>query len=383
MLRALIITPSSIGYLFPCLRLANELSTLGVESTFCTGMEVAPIVRAAGFQRVDYETPVNPFAIESWHVPQTVAWQAQVLKLALVELCPDIIIASQMCVSYTLLGDLTRDKLLLVLGGIVPLWPRTSESEKSDATARQRRERQRFADWARVAENAADLVGCNPADRMDYRAWYGDSFLLRGTPAIDPLSHDPHLRFDHLGDLLYEPPQSTTVWRDFAEACRNGIVYVQHGRHFGKSELWNYVNALFESDEKVILADMLRFDGALERAPPNIFYRSQIPLLEIQHMLSAIVCSGGATASLVALRFRKPLIIGVVGSGGEDLAEILTDQKLAFAFDPQASVSDALLLETNRFLEEGSDDSRAKAISTSLEKASASKVLRGLMGGCR
>jgi UDP:flavonoid glycosyltransferase YjiC (YdhE family) len=350
----LIVVPSSVGFVFPALRIAKELLQLRYTPIICTGSNFASIVSAEGLMFYEHALSKHCFDIQTWHIDTVISEQFELIKSAIKAHRPIILAISQMCVAYTFIRNSNIFLPVIVIGSITALWPRAPlPSDGQVLTDRERAEARRYDDWKKVVQRAARLIDNNSPDYERRELFYGDALLIRSTPFFDPLPINHYHEIHQIGDLLYEASKEGEAWQKYCSGLARKIIYVQHGRHFNKSSLWSHIDSVFHNDPREVIADLERYDGERPKLQKIIHYRSRVPLITIVDSVDAIVCSGGATAILIGLLYRKPLLVGMVGSGGEVPARLLEKHGVGFSFDPSISPSEHQIDDIKNFVQNG------------------------------
>jgi hypothetical protein len=378
----LLIAQDTPGILWPLLRLGREWQGRGYVVKVLTSSRCAQLVRDLGFEPCSTAGHDSCFDIANWHVAAEVALQVGLVCDAVNQIQPEVVIASQMCISYVFLPR-SCDRRLIVLGSFTPLWPRRPvhyDSEPLRGT-RAYREQRRLRDWVDVAHRAASSLGTAAPSMDDLDAWYGDAMLIRNVGELDPLPQHHYDKFVFVGDLLFEPEDAEVqAWSEYARSTQQQVIYVQHGRHFGKPPLWKHLDRMLSVRRDPVLIDLCRYDGDRPILQCEAHYRKYVPLLAIIERVRAIVSSGGATTVLAALRHRKPLLVGMVGSGGEELIDLVHAKRLGVVFDPTSEGLPERDECLSDFLQSGPDPIEAARVQSAFAAVNLSSAVAIAMG---
>lgn len=325
----LLMCPASPGFVYPCIRIGKCFQSAGSRAIVCTGDAFARSIVREGLEFYEHRFSDHCFEISSWYLPEYVAKQFKILVEAIRLHGPEILIVSQHCPAYVLLEDFSIQTW--VLGLATSLWPRRI-CPSTECTDRELRENWRLAEWQKIVSEAARLLETT-RHRIDVSTFYGNKFLLRSVPELDPMPSNSWPQFSYIGDCLYEPDVDES-WRAFANKLSKRVIYIQHGRHFDRRDFWTELESVFsKSTEFIYIADMERYDGAKPSTHLPIHFRRQVPLLTLIPNIDVIVSSGGSTSVLAAISSAKKLIMSAPGSGAEDLSELVRTQELGRVFD--------------------------------------------------
>lgn len=378
----LLIAPDTPGILWPILRLGLEWQGRGYIVRVMTSSRSARLVRDLGFEPCSTAGHDSCLDIANWHVVPEVAMQIKLIRDAVRQIQPEVVIASQMCLSYAFIQKKCVRRLI-VLGSFTPLWPRRPVRYDSEPVrgTRAYREQRRLGDWVDIARRAASYLGAPAPSIDDLDVWYGDAMLIRSVGELDPLPQHHYDKFVFVGDLLFEPEDAEVLaWSEYARVTQQKVIYVQHGRHFGKPPLWKRVDNILSVRRDPALIDLRRYDGDQPVLQCKAHYRKYVPLLAVMDRVCGIISSGGATTVLAALRHRKPLLVGIVGSGGEELIDLVHAKRLGLVFDPTVEGSPDEDKRLSDFLQSGPDPMESAKVQSAFADVDLSAAVAIAMG---
>ncbi|MFF4342871.1 glycosyltransferase [Kitasatospora sp. NPDC001540] len=320
-MRALLCPLTSPGYSHPATAVALELHRRGHEVTFCSGAAALAPAAAAGLD-VRPGAAEAAFDVSRWFQAGEVQYRTVLEAARAVR--ADVVVTSVLCLGALLAAE-TLGLPVVVLGLACHLW--TLPDASGPAGDRERADRERADRAWREEQTLAHLdrtrraLGLPGRDRTaGAGSLYGQAFLLRGHPDLEPPGAVLPARVRHVGPLWWEPPADPAE-REAVEAFLDrgapdrSAVYVHLGRTFGGSTLWPWIERAFTGTGHRAVVELGRTEE--HRPAPGadvlaVRHRWMGPLLDRVDLVAA---NGTSAPVLGALLHDRPLLLRP--NGGE------------------------------------------------------------------
>lgn len=336
-MRILLCSLSTPGFLFPMVGLARALSRRGHAVAVMTDETEASryrlginILTSGGASRGAC------FRTHLWAQASGCVLQVKIVNQAINEFRPDAIVAQPLTVGPFVAAEMAKLPIAVV-GLFTYLWPDAADAEGTPRSQTQERRQWRVHEMHNLFNAVRRAVRRDDAPLDPYQpSFLGDLFLLRTIPELENRPDALPNRVHMVGPLLWEPTDAgvTAVrmrgWTD--------VIYVQHGRVFGRTSLWPLLVDVFGDSPYTIVATLDRMAAPTGHLPSNIIVwdrASQAPVLKTAILA---IGNGNTTMTLGALTHGVPSIL--IPSGGEqmDVAERCRELNAA-AVVPAAGLS--------------------------------------------
>lgn len=315
---------ASHGLLYPSIGIALALRKRGHRVAFVTGPAFSDLLCSVGCERIPRGDQDGPsFQIEHWGVAASAAIQVKHIEYALRQFQPDMLVGQHLTLGPLMVAE-REDIPVASVAPFSYLWPYHS-SPHPPRSVREDRLRWRYDDLMQIYNRTRQFfrlpLSVAPPEEAPF---LGDAFLLQNLDAlIESLPELPE-RVHLVGSCLWEPAGADAdliEWLDMARASGEPILYVQHGRFFGKPGFWPHLVAVCRERPIRVVAAVGRMDSAVGEIASNFFVRGHIPQGAVLPYAHAVIGNGNTTAVLGALTHGLPSLL--IPGGGEqpDVAE--------------------------------------------------------------
>jgi MGT family glycosyltransferase len=353
-MRILISSLSSSGFLFPQIGLALALRERGHEIGFVTDLSFQEILEREGFRRFPRgERDGVSFQVAGWTDAVSVILQIKHIEHALELFKPDLLIGQQL--TYGPLLVAARKGLpVALMGQCVYLWQSSAASEALDRFSGIEQLRvARYRGWFQFYNQMRRRYRLPPLADEEHEHLHGDLFLLRGVPEwhvdLDRFPLQVHLA----GDCLWEPEEEDgelDSWLERQTAAGRPILYVQHGRAFHLKSFWSSLVGALGGSDIAVAAAVGRMDREPGKLPDNFFVRPHIPQQRVLQVARGVVSNANTTATLGALSEGLPSLVMPGGAEQPDIAERCVQLGVARALSLEAVNEDLLRAEIDHLL---------------------------------
>jgi len=318
----------SLGYVYPLLGIAKDLSQRGHEIFFVTDRRFSGAITLEGFERIPCG-PSDHSSFESSRWYQREAGVIQVLHTQLaIGICnPDVIVTSQLARGPLIAAEVAGLPTC-VLGFGAYLWPLLTDDPRVVASDAQRGAQQRYASMLRSYNDLRCSCGLDSLQADPSTSMLGDAFLLRSVPSMEVDGGKWLPKQVHLAGSCVWEPESIAYSASSVATCLSAIrgevsiIYVQQGRSFNSARFWErLIDALVDRTDVFAFASTDKVDGPIGPMPHNIYARAHVPQGRVMKAASGVVSSGNTTSVLGALEQGLPTLLFPMGNEQPDLAE--------------------------------------------------------------
>lgn len=363
-MRILFCSLATPGLLHPSIGLALTLQRRGHQVAFVTHSSAGDCLESVGLERISRGAQDgDSFQVELWGVPLSIAIQARHIEHALQVFQPDLLVGQQLALGPFVVAD--RQRLpIAVLGMAAYIWP-FSEAllHRLPATDQERRHVWRYGEMMRIYNEARALFRLPPS-QSDFRSTplLGDLFLLQSTAALEgeigSLPEQVHL----VGPCLWEPPEvdpELESWLGEIESSGESLIYLHHGRSFGRPSLWPRLVEALTARPVRVAASTLRMEEQPDSAPRSFFLRRHIPQTPVLRRARGVIATGNTTVVLGALLHGLPLLLSADGGEQKDVSERCQKAGVAIPLPAEDAETPALVRALDELL--GNPDLRRRA----------------------
>ena len=367
MMRVLVCSLSTYGFVLPTATIALALTRQGHEVALATAPDLADWLAVQGLRRIPRGEQDGPsFQVQTWFLPIGVVTQVKHIQYALEQFEPDLIVTSSLCLGPLLMAEhLGLPIVVLGLGNY--LWPTGDMLDGGEAkTILEARRVGRHKDMVGYFNEARQAFG-HPAIDPSYRSspLLGDLYLLQSVPELaGPPSRFP-AKVRLVGSCLWASEQHDQELSDWLEQGTDDILYVQIGRSFEIPSPWPVIaEALSELPVRVV-ASVGRADASVEVDSRRFFVRDHVPQFQVLHGARLVITGGNSTAMLGALSHGLPMLI--LPGGGEQLEAAYRCSQAGAAIEIPAS--DVTPADVRASVEELLDSVSYRTAALSLQSA--------------
>ncbi|AXI79181.1 glycosyltransferase [Peterkaempfera bronchialis] len=307
---------SDPGFRYPALAVGLELRRRGhTVRVLAPGGAAGPLPPGLDPAATAGPEDATAFRVGNWF--RYGAAQYRAVREAARRTRADALVTSVLCHGALLAAE-TLDLPVAVLGLAAHLWPYAAggQGEPERPALRAWRLHETLGHYARAREDA----GLPPRrDRAPERPLTGDALLLRGHPAFEYPGAELPERIHRVGPCWWEPAPDPADLATLADLdariarCGKPLVYVHHGRSFGGSSLWPWLNAAFTGGPYQAVVETGR-SGPARPAPGADLLPVRHPwMTPLITRATAVVASGTTAPVLAALLTARPLLLHPAG----------------------------------------------------------------------
>lgn len=316
---------SSIGYLYPAIRLAHILQARGQRVLFVSTSEHALVLNTQGIDHLSVKNDAVPFLYTAnWFLAANAPAEGKVLDYVVATFEPDVLVGSPLALAAFVAAE--KYQLPLVSIGFTEyLYPGLNAlPEKS----------WRMHSITNYYNGYRAELGLGPIAVSPLASpLIGDCYLLRSVPELN--DHLPlPTAVQYVGALYWEPSYENLPLRHFcanSQATGKPLVYLQIGRLFEGAAGWQALLGALRESPLNFLVDTGRADYIQPGVPfpDNFFVSPFIPLGAVADDVAFVICSAQSIAVTSAIVHGKPLLCLPHSADAVELTQRLVGKGLA------------------------------------------------------
>ena len=325
---------SSIGYLYPAIRLAHILQAHGQRVLFVSTTEHAMVLNTQGIDHLGVKNDSVPFLYTSnWFLAANAPAEVKVLDYAVATFEPDAIVGSPLALAAFVAAE--KYHLPLVSIGFTEyLYPGLNGLQEKNW---------RMHSITNYYNGYRAELGFGPIAVSPLASpLIGDCYLLRSVPELNDHLQLP-AAVQYVGDLYWEPSYENLPLRRFCADSRAGgkaLAYLQIGRLFEGAAVWQALLGALRESPLNFLVDTGRADYIQPDAPfpDNFFVSPFIPLGAVADDVAFVVCSAQSTTVTSAIVHGKQLLCLPHSADSVELTQRLVSKGVALGLYEAAGI---------------------------------------------
>ena len=360
--RFLFIFPSSAGFVYPGIRLAQALQSQNNEVLFIGSSHFDALMRFYGidFIGISHIQKELPFLhISKWYNLQANLEQHALLEKVSGFFHVDAVICSPLNISALVWCEQHRIPVIL-LGFATRLFP-SGTGEEFDRKWRLG-EFLKYFNQLRERVSPSIVYNDPPTGSL-----IGDLLLCRSIPSLEP-GNVPGEKIKFIGSSCYwDPPVQNVRLRRFMMENRKRerpLIYIQLGRFFDQRDRCFELVEMLTQMPFDFIADTGRadYDWQKTTSSTNMFAHTFIPVGAVADQAAAMITSAQTTGFLAGIVHRLPHLAIPFSAEGKEIATLIKKMSIGAVIDDEQDFSiDALKNALDSLLNDG-------PINSSLEK---------------